>query len=49
MASMDDYNILIKLLELECKTHRPCIMSFGKAESKERIKGYQLGVQDYLT
>jgi DNA-binding response OmpR family regulator len=29
--------------------HTPCIMLSGKSESKERIKCYKLGAQDYLT
>ena len=29
--------------------HTPIIMLSGKSESKERVKCYQLGAQDYLT
>lgn len=29
--------------------HTPIIMLSGKAESKERVKCYKLGAQDYLT
>ena len=49
MANMDGYEFLTKLRERGFAKHTPCIMLSGKSESKERIKCYQLGAQDYLT
>lgn len=49
MAKMDGYEFLTKLRERGFTKHTPCIMLSGKSESKERIKCYRLGAQDYLT
>lgn len=49
MANMDGYDFLTNLRERGFTKHTPCIMLSGKSESKERIKCYQLGAQDYLT
>ena len=41
---------LLKIIRLRGYTkHTPIIMLSGKSESKERIKSYRLGAQDYLT
>jgi len=49
---MDDIDgfTLLKNIRLRGYTkHTPIIMLSGKSESKERIKSYKLGAQDYLT
>jgi DNA-binding response OmpR family regulator len=48
MEKMDGYEFLTKLRQRGF-TNTPCIMLSGKSESKERIKCYKLGAQDYLT
>jgi DNA-binding response OmpR family regulator len=47
MEKMDGYEFLTKLRPWLYKAHN--IMLSGKSESKERIKCYKLGAQDYLT
>jgi DNA-binding response OmpR family regulator len=49
MEKMDGYEFLTKLRQRGFTKHTPCIMLSGKSESKERIKCYKLGAQDYLT
>jgi DNA-binding response OmpR family regulator len=49
MPNMDGYEFLTKLRQRGFTKHTPCIMLSGKSESKERIKCYKLGAQDYLT
>ncbi|WP_406683456.1 response regulator [Seonamhaeicola sp. MEBiC1930] len=49
MPKMDGYEFLTKLRQRGFTKHTPCIMLSGKSESKERIKCYRLGAQDYLT
>lgn len=49
MTNMDGYEFLTKVRERGFTKHTPFIMLSGKAESKERIKCYRLGAQDYLT
>lgn len=49
MSEMDGFEFL-KAFRLRGYTkHTPVIMLSGKSESKERVKSYQLGAQDYLT
>jgi CheY-like chemotaxis protein len=49
MAVMDGYEFLTKVRQRGFTKHTPFIMLSARAESKERIKCYQLGAQDYLT
>ena len=49
MAKMDGYEFLTKVRHRGYTKHTPFIMLSAKAESKERIKCYKLGAQDYLT
>ena len=49
MPHMDGYEFLTKLRQRGFTKHTPIIMLSGKSESKERIKCYRLGAQDYLT
>ncbi len=49
MAQMDGYEFLTKLRKRGFTKHTPFIMLSGRSESKERIKCYRLGAQDYLT
>lgn len=49
METMDGYEFLTNLRQRGFTKHTPCIMLSGKSESKERIKCYKLGAQDYLT
>lgn len=49
MYNMDGYEFLTKLRQRGFTKHTPIIMLSGRAESKERIKCYRLGAQDYLT
>ncbi|MFD1616587.1 response regulator [Gelatiniphilus marinus] len=49
MPQMDGYEFLTKLRKRGFTKHTPVIMLSGKSESKERIKCYRLGAQDYLT
>ena len=49
MANMDGYEFLTKVRERGFTKHTPFIMLSAKSESKERIKCYKLGAQDYLT
>lgn len=49
MPNMDGFELLTKLRQRGFTKHTPVIMLSGRSESKERIKCYQLGAQDYLT
>lgn len=49
MTKMDGYEFLINVRKKGFTKHTPVIMLSGKSESKERIKCYKLGAQDYLT
>lgn len=49
MPEMDGYGFLTKVRERGFTKHTPVIMLSGRAESKERIKCYRFGAQDYLT
>ncbi|MEM0575483.1 response regulator [Flavobacterium polysaccharolyticum] len=49
MTNIDGYEFLTKVRQRGFTKHTPFIMLSGKAESKERIKCYRLGAQDYLT
>ncbi|NCT08513.1 MAG: response regulator [Flavobacteriia bacterium] len=49
MPNMDGYEFLTSVRQKGFTKHTPVIMLSGKSESKERIKCYRLGAQDYLT
>ena len=49
MPNMDGFEFLTKLRERGFTKHTPVIMLSGRSESKERIRCYKLGAQDYLT
>jgi DNA-binding response OmpR family regulator len=49
MTKMDGYEFLTNVRQKGFTKHTPIIMLSGKSESKERIKCYKLGAQDYLT
>lgn len=49
MPGMDGYEFLTRVRQRGFTRHTPFIMLSAKAESKERIKCYKLGAQDYLT
>jgi DNA-binding response OmpR family regulator len=49
MNNMDGFGFLSKVRQRGFTKHTPFIMLSARAESKERIKCYQLGAQDYLT
>lgn len=49
MPNMDGYEFLTSVRQRGFTKHTPIIMLSGKSESKERIKCYRLGAQDYLT
>jgi len=49
MSNMDGYQFLEKLRQRGFTKHTPVIMLSGNEESKERVKCYKLGAQDYLT
>jgi DNA-binding response OmpR family regulator len=48
MPKMDGYECLKKVRERGYTKHTPFIMLSGTEASKERIKCYRLGAQDYL-
>ena len=48
MPNMDGYIFLEMLRQRGFTKHTPVIMLSGKESSKERIKCYQLGAQDFL-
>ncbi|MBO6605706.1 response regulator [Psychroserpens sp.] len=49
MPEMNGFDFLKALRLIGYTKHTPVIMLSGKSESKERVKCYQLGAQDYLT
>ena len=49
MDNMDGFEFLTKVRQRGFTKHTPFVMLSARAESKERIKCYQLGAQDYLT
>ncbi|MEM9678863.1 MAG: response regulator [Bacteroidota bacterium] len=49
MDEMDGFEFLKQLRQRGYTKHTPVIMLSGKSESKERVKCYKLGAQDYLT
>jgi DNA-binding response OmpR family regulator len=49
MPKMDGFELLQEIRLKGYTKHTPVIMLSGRTESKERIKCYQLGAQDYLT
>ena len=49
MSEMDGFELLETIRLGGFTKHTPVIMLSGKSESKERVKCYQLGAQDYLT
>lgn len=49
MPGKDGYALLTAVRQRGFTSHTPVIMLSAKAESKERIKCYKLGAQDYLT
>ncbi len=49
MKNLDGYSFLEKLRHRGYTKHTPVIMLSGVESSKERIKCYQLGAQDFLS
>jgi len=49
MPKLDGFEFLTQLRMRGYTKHTPVIMLSGKSESKERVKCYKLGAQDYLT
>ncbi len=49
MPNMDGYQLLEKIRQRGYTKHTPVIMLSGTEASKERVKCYRLGAQDYLT
>jgi len=49
MPKMDGFEFLKEVRLRGFTKHTPVVMLSGSKESKERIKCYQLGAQDYLT
>jgi DNA-binding response OmpR family regulator len=49
MSKMNGFEFLKEVRLMGFTKHTPVILLSGNKESKERIKGYQLGAQDYLT
>ena len=49
MSEMNGFELLETIRLGGYTKHTPVIMLSGKSESKERVKCYQLGAQDYLT
>ncbi|MAD97258.1 MAG: two-component system response regulator [Flavobacteriaceae bacterium] len=49
MGDMDGFEFLQEVRLRGFAKHTPVIMLSAKAESKERVKCYKLGAQDYLT
>ena len=49
MPEMDGYEFLTNVRKRGFTKHTPFIMLSARSESKERIKCYKLGAQDYLT
>ncbi len=49
MNPMDGFEFIKRVRSRGYSKHIPIIMLSSKAESKERVKCYKLGAQDYLT
>jgi two-component system chemotaxis response regulator CheY len=49
MSGMNGFEFLKEVRLMGFLKHTPVILLSGNKESKERILGYQLGAQDYLT
>ncbi len=49
MPNMDGYQFLEKVRQRGYTKHTPIIMLSGSETSKERVKCYRLGAQDFLT
>lgn len=49
MPKMDGFELLKEVRSKGFTKHTPIIMLSGNTESKERIKCYKLGAQDYLS
>lgn len=49
MPGMNGFEFLAQVRQRGFTRRTPFVMLSGKSESKERIKCYQLGAQDYLT
>ena len=49
MSGIDGFEFLKTVRKRGYTRNTPIIMLSGKSESKERVKCYQLGAQDYLT
>ncbi len=49
MPEVDGFEFLTKVRQRGFTKHTPFIMLSARSESKERIKCYRLGAQDYLT
>jgi DNA-binding response OmpR family regulator len=48
MTNMDGFEFLTKVRQRGFTKHTPFVMLSAREESKERIKCYQLGAQDYI-
>lgn len=49
MPGINGFDFLTQVRQRGFTRHTPVVMLSAKSESKERIKCYQLGAQDYLT
>ena len=49
MPEINGFDFLAQVRQRGFTQHTPVVMLSAKAESKERIKCYKLGAQDYLT
>ena len=49
MPEMNGFDFLKEVRLMGFTKHTPVIMLSGKTESKERVKCYKLGAQDYLS
>ena len=49
MANMDGFELLKEIRLMGYTKHTPVIMLSGKVESKERVKCYKIGAQDYVS
>lgn len=49
MPEVDGFEFLKEVRLIGYTKHTPIVMLSGNTESKERVKCYQLGAQDYLT
>jgi len=49
MPNMDGYQFLEKVRQRGYTKHTPVLMLSGAESSKERVKCYKLGAQDFLT